>query len=119
MKRGPLFESRLAAYFTAALGHPVERRVMGGIKDKGDLTGISNWTIEAKNLTKNLTLGQAMNEARKEAVNARCRYFAAVLNRRSHGLERSYAVLELWELAELIADQMELAALRGAVSPER
>lgn len=113
MKKGPLFESRLAAYFTKMLGIPVERRVMGGAKDKGDLGGIPDWIIEAKNVTI-AGLGAAMNEAKREAVNAQVRYFAAVLNRRSHGLERGYAVLELWELAELIADQLELARLRRA-----
>lgn len=112
MKRGPHFESRLAAFFTATLGRPVERRVMGGAKDKGDLAGIPWWVIEAKNVTI-AGLGQAMNEARKEAENDGCRYFAAILNRRSHALERSYAVLELWELAELIKAQLELAALRA------
>jgi len=112
MKRGPLFESRLAAFFSRTLNIPVERRVMGGVRDKGDLAGIPDWVIEAKNVTIS-GLGQAMNEAKREAVNARARYFAAILNRRSHGLERSYAVLELWELGELIADQLELAALRA------
>lgn len=113
MKRGPHFEKRLAAFFTVALGRPVERRVMGGTKDRGDLAGIPDWTIEAKNLSANLTLGQAMNEAAKEAANAGTRFFAAILNRRSHDLERSYAVVELWELAELIAAQIELRRLKG------
>lgn len=114
MKRGPHYESRLAAFFSLVLGIPVERRVMGGVRDRGDLAGIPDWVIEAKNVTV-ACLGQAMNEAKKEAANAGCRYFAAILNRRNHDLERSYAVLELWELAELVAAQLELAALRATV----
>ena len=113
MKKGPLYESRLAAYFTRMLGIPVERRVMGGARDRGDLAGIPDWTVEAKNVTIS-SLGAALNEAKREAVNAGTRYFALVLNRRSHDLERGYAVIELWELAELIAAQIELAALRRA-----
>lgn len=111
MKRGPRFESRLAAFFTVALDRPVERRVMGGANDRGDLAGIPDWVIEAKNVTV-AQLGQTMNEAKREAANAGCRFFAAVINRRSHALERSYAVVELEQLAELIAAQIELAALK-------
>ena len=111
MKKGPSYESRLVAFLTRVLEIPVERRVMGGANDKGDVAGIPNWVIEAKNVTIS-GLGQAMNEAKREARNAGARYYAAVLNRRSHDLERSYAVVELWELAELIAAQLELAALR-------
>lgn len=114
MKRGPHYESRLAAFFSAVLGIPVERRVMGGIRDRGDLAGIPDWIIEAKNVT-TACLGTAMNEAKKEAANAGCRYFTAILNRRNHGLERSYAVVELWALAELIAAQLELRALRQSL----
>lgn len=114
MKRGPHYESRLAAFFSRVLGIPVERRVMGGALDRGDLAGIPDWVIEAKNVSM-ACLGQAMNEAKKEAGNAGARYFAAVLNRRSHDLERSYAVVELWALAEIIRDQLELRALQSRI----
>lgn len=112
---GTRFAQRLADYLTVALGTPVERRVQHGTKDMGDLSGLPpDWVCEVK-ATRTIALGQTMNEAQKEAANADARHFAAVFNRRSHDLRRSYGVVELHELARLW--RLELWA-RTAGAPE-
>lgn len=101
MKAGPRFEAALAAYYSENTPYEVERRVQGGSNDRGDLGGIRNWVVEAK-ATGSIALGPTMNEAQKEARNARADHFVAVHNRKCHALERSYATVELWEHARLL-----------------
>lgn len=101
MKTGPKFEKDVAALLTGLTPYEVERRVQGGARDRGDLSGIPGWVHELKSEAR-IVLGSTMNEAQKEARNAGVDHWAAVHKRRSHHLERSYVTVELWEHARLL-----------------
>jgi hypothetical protein len=111
VKAGPKYESRVVNYFCEQ-GLPCERRVQGGSRDRGDLAGIRGWTLELKNTGK-IELGPTMNEAKKEADNAETDHWAAIHNRRNHGLERSYVTIELWEFARLLRIERECGLPRS------
>ena len=40
MKKGPLFEKQVVVYLQRAFGDTIERRVMGGANDRGDVAGV-------------------------------------------------------------------------------
>lgn len=101
-RAGSRYAGRLALYLARTLGLPVERRVDGGVRDRGDIAGIPGWVIEAK-ATRAIELGSTMNEAKREATNAGVAHYAAIHNRRSHDLGRSFATVELWEFARLVS----------------
>jgi len=102
-KRGTQFESDVVA-FLRRVGFPhAERRALGGIHDRGDILGIPGWVLEAK-ATREIDLAGALTEAAAEARNAGARYYAAIVKRRRKPTHEAYAVLPLWALAELLAD---------------
>lgn len=79
-KKGSAWESAICLYL-AGNGFPhVERRVLTGSLDRGDIAGIPGVVIEAKNC-KTVTLGAWIDEAAVEAVNDRAD-FAAVWHHR-------------------------------------
>ena len=72
MKKGPLFEAQLVEYLKASGLPATERRIMGGIRDRGDMAGIPDVCIEAKNSPDYLhKLAGWLDEANQEAVNAK------------------------------------------------
>jgi predicted transcriptional regulator len=88
-QKGTRFETEVAEY----LG--VERRTLGGSKDRGDLA-IVNWALELK-ATREIDLASAIDEARVEAKNAKAPYFAAIVKRRRKGVSEAYFVMTLAE----------------------
>ena len=84
MKKGPLFEAQVVAWLRDH-GFPyAERRVMGGARDRGDITGIPGVCLELKNC-KQMSLGPWMDEAAVEAARGGDAIFAVVHKRRLHG----------------------------------
>ena len=55
MKKGPLFEKMIVEDLRRTFGDSIERRVMGGKNDRGDVAGVfwrgREFVIEAKNVT--------------------------------------------------------------------
>jgi hypothetical protein len=100
VKAWALFEKRVVEFLSIQTGYALERRVMGGQNDRGDVSGLPDRVVEVK--TGAISLGTAMNEAKKEAANAKVTHYVVVNNRRSHELSRSYATVELWEYAHLL-----------------
>lgn len=58
-----------------------ERRAMSGTQDRGDIAGIPGVALEVKNC-REMRLGPWMDEATREASNARARIFAVIHKRR-------------------------------------
>jgi len=101
--KGTAFESAVRDFF-AAHGFPTcERRTLYGAQDKGDLSGIAGWTFELKN-EKTLNIAGAVDEAKKEARNAKTFWFAAIVKRKGKGVAEAYAVMPLSQLAAIIAE---------------
>ncbi|MCA1571965.1 MAG: hypothetical protein LC798_16970 [Chloroflexi bacterium] len=98
--KGTAWERRLADYLR--LLHPnAERRVSEGRNDRGDVSGIPGWVVEAK-CCRQIDLAGWIDEAEKEARSAGVSRFAVVFPRRSHATAKAYAVVPLWLLSELM-----------------
>lgn len=96
-KKGTAFETALVAHIVAA-GLDARRVPLTGAHDKGDIHVTANGdlhVIEAKN-RRGYAVAEAVDQARKEAVNAGSMFPAAVLKRNGIGdIGRSFVVLEL------------------------
>lgn len=110
-RRGSRFELDLLAYFREG-GYNTERTPRTGTKDEGDLVvrlGDHAIVVEAK-ATKAINLSEFVAEAKVEADNwASSRghnpfrvWPLVVVKRRNHGIDKSYAVVELDTLLRLI-----------------
>jgi len=99
--KGTAFESRLVSYLNAQ-GFPLaERRALSGALDKGDVSGVP-FVIEAKSC-RALDLSGWCDEAAKEAKTAGVgNRWSVVFPRRSHTMDKAYAVISLELLAELM-----------------
>lgn len=97
-KKGTAFESALVAHIEAA-GFPARRVTLHGAHDQGDVhvhdgTG-SLHVIEAK-CRKGYNLPEAVDQAKREAINAGSMFPVAVLKRNGVGdVGRSFVVMEL------------------------
>jgi hypothetical protein len=104
-KKGARWEVRLVDWLTTR-GHPhAHRRAKQGRNDRGDVGGITGWVIEAKNC-RAVTLAAWLDEAEKEAANAGVSRFAVVFPRKSHTVDKAYAVMPAWLLAELMREDV-------------
>lgn len=89
--------------FFAAHGFPFcERRVDGGVRDRGDVAGIPGVVVQCKN-TARIDLAEALTEARKQASEADAPMYFAAIKRRNHSVAKGYAVFELDQAAALLA----------------
>lgn len=96
-RKGSSYARDVCQYLAETLGLPVERRVDGGTKDRGDVAGVPGWVLEAK-ACRQLDLAGWMEEALKEAANDGAPYYAVVAKRRMKGVQQSYVILplEIW-----------------------
>ncbi len=114
-RKGSAWERRLVD-FLRANGHPqAERRVTEGRKDRGDVSGIPGWVLEAKNC-RVIELGPWMDEARKEALRDGSPCYAVVFPRRNHTTAEAFAVLPLWLLAQLMRENVNDPGPKEAAS---
>lgn len=110
-RKGSQFERDVVAAMRAEGLDGAHRTRAGWQDDRGDIDGVDDWTIEAKNhqrLSEALSLG--VDQAEVEATNAGTRWFAAVVKRRGRSARDAYVVLPLWLWCRLVA---ELLARRG------
>lgn len=96
-RKGSAFARDVCQYLRDSLGLPIERRVDGGIRDRGDVAGVPGFVLEVKNC-RSIDLAGWMDEALKEAANDGAPFYAVVAKRRMKGVHQSYVVmpLEIW-----------------------
>ena len=100
-RKGSAFETACIEYMRNH-GFPyAERRVPTGARDRGDLGGVPGLMLEFKN-HKLIDLAGFMDEVVAEKNHAHAQVGAAVVKRRNHSIERSYAVLEFKDFLDLI-----------------
>ena len=102
-RTGSEWETRLASHLTQrkTFGGEVFRAPRWGAKDKGDLVNTGDFAFEAK-ATKTIDLSGFLGETETERINAGRRWGVCVVKRRNHPVGRSYAVMELDSLLDLI-----------------
>lgn len=108
MKRGPLFEKQVVEYLRGAFGDAIERRVMGGRNDRGDVAGVffrgRPFVVEVKNRAR-LELAAWMDELEAECGNADTDLGAVVFHRKGRGARSmgdQYALMDLRTLCRLL-----------------
>jgi len=100
-QKGSRFERAVAEYLVGRGFIGVDRGVLRGAKDQGDLIGLPSWALELK-ATKQIDLAAAVDEARIEARNAGKPNFAAVIKRRRKPISESYVVVPLAEFTRFL-----------------
>jgi hypothetical protein len=99
--RGARYERAVADLFQAAGFMWADRKAKRGPRDRGDVTGIEDWTLECKDWEK-INLAGFVDEATIEAANAGTPWFAAIIKRRRKNVRDSYVVMPLWLFIELV-----------------
>jgi len=116
MKKGPWMEARTVEYLNRAFQtNAIERRVMGGANDRGDVAGVyfhgRPFVIEVKNRTA-VTPAQWFKELADECGNADTDMGAVVFHRKGKGARSmgdQYVLMDLRTLVRLLgADDGEL-----------
>jgi hypothetical protein len=100
-RKGPRFERLVADYLQAEGFLAADRRIKHGAKDKGDITGIPDWTLELKD-TEPMNFSALLNQAIIEAANAGTTFFAGIQKRRNKNVRDAYVVLPLWLFARVL-----------------
>jgi hypothetical protein len=107
-KAGTQFAEDIAKWLTRALGVPVERRVLHGRNDMGDLSGLQairggSIVAELKNVQKT-ALGPWLDEAERERFNADAAYAVVIHKRYGRGDPADqYVTMSVSTFAHLLA----------------
>jgi len=109
MKKGPLFEKQVVVYLQRAFDSAsIERRVMGGANDRGDVAGLywqgKPFVLEVKNRNR-VELAAWMGELDAECGNADTDMGAVVFHRKGRGagsMGDQYVLMDLRTLARLL-----------------
>lgn len=106
-RKGTKFESELVAYLRYHLeSQDIERRALSGTQDRGDIAGLKDWTIEAKNHNAQNFAGW-LDETQREQANAGTPYGLLVVRRRMKPVGQSFAVMTLDQLIDIMLDLEE------------
>ena len=109
MKKGPLFEKQVVVYLQRAFDSAsIERRVMGGANDRGDVAGLywhgKPFVLEIKNRNR-VELAAWMGELEAECGNADTDMGAVVFHRKGRGagsMGDQYVLMDLRTLVRLL-----------------
>ena len=115
MKKGPLFEKQVVEYLRETFGDSIERRVLGGANDRGDVAGVyfhgQPFVVEIKNRART-ELAAWMDELADECGNADTDLGVVVFHRKGKGAQSmgdQYVIMDLRTLCRLLgADDGEL-----------
>jgi hypothetical protein len=105
--KGSKWELDVARYFNERGFPDVERRYgAGATLDKGDINGVKDTVVEAKNWAK-ITLSTIMDEALVEQKNAKKRFGISVIKRRNRNVKEAYVVMTLEQWIDLYSVYVE------------
>jgi len=99
--KGSKWELDVAKYFNECGFPDVERRYgAGATLDKGDINGVKDTVVEAKNWAK-ISLSTIVDEALVEQKNAKKRFGISVIKRRNRNVKEAYVVMTLEQWIDL------------------
>ena len=95
------------ARFLREHGFPGAERIRVKHPDRGDVGGLTDWTIECKNIGK-LLLSEAMDQAARARVVNGTPWSVCFVQRRNHPAGRAFAVVELaqWAATARMLDEV-------------
>ena len=85
----------------------VFRLAPGGPQDPGDIGGLPDWALECRDRQKQ-DLSKNVRDANSRAVAKGCRWGAAVMKKREHGVEDGYVVMDLRTFALVLNEIADL-----------
>ena len=113
-QKGNSFAEQFANYAARKLGDDIERRVLHGTKDRGDIAGLyirgKRTAVECKNC-KRMDLSGWINEAEEERANDDAEFGIVVHKRRGYGEAKfggNYVTMTVDTLLGIVAGAMEL-----------
>lgn len=114
-RKGASFEAQAVEYASRRLGDDrIERRLMGGANDRGDIAGLyirgDRLVVECKNC-KRMELAEWVDEAETERLNDDAGYKCVLHKRRGCGPKNfggNYVTMEFDDLLAIIAGGREL-----------
>ena len=99
--KGSKWELDVVKYFNERGFPEVERRYgAGATLDKGDINGVKDTVVEAKNWAK-ISLSTIMDEALVEQKNAKKKFGISVIKRRNRNVKEAYVVMTLEQWIDL------------------
>ena len=105
--RGTAWEGKVVDFLQSRGHREVYRMAPGGIHDAGDVGGLPDWAIEARDRAK-ISLAENCDDAVARAREKKCRYGIAFIKRRGRPVTDAYVVMtaETWAdvLDELARD---------------
>ena len=102
--KGSKWERDLVEYFRSRGYLKVQRRYGAGAQhDTGDLSGINDVVIEAKDCKK-ITLSTFMDETKVETENAKADFGVCIIKRARKPVSQAYVVVPLEDFVTLLAN---------------
>ena len=99
--KGSKWELDVARYFNERGFPEVERRYgAGATLDKGDINGVKDTVVEAKNWAK-ISLSTIMDETLVEQKNAKKKFGIAIIKRRNKNVSQAYVMMTLEQWIDL------------------
>lgn len=100
-KKGTAFERAVADYLNERLPWLIDRMVLHGGQDRGDIIGVPDWVLECK-ATREFKLAQFVTEAEVEAGNAGVPFGAAVVKSPGRPVDDAFVVVSLRQFVEMV-----------------
>ena len=102
--KGSAYERAIAQELVEHGFENVERMYGAGRQDdRGDIRGLSRWTIEAKDHAKH-DLGGWLGELHNEMTNAKTKFGAVLIKKRGKNVRESYCLIPWAVLIELLKE---------------
>jgi len=101
-KKGTSYERAVANYLNERLPWLIDRMVLYGNQDRGDISGIPDWAIECK-ATREFKLAKFVAEAEAEAENLGVPFGAAIVKSPGRPVEDSFVVVSLRQFADMLS----------------
>jgi Holliday junction resolvase len=105
-QKGTAWETEVVRYLRDR-GFEVERRALTGTQDRGDITGVPDFTVECKNAA-NQTWALWMDELERERRNDGAKYGLLVVRRRMKPVAQAYAMMRLDDMVGLMIERHTL-----------
>jgi hypothetical protein len=106
-RAGTAWEREIVDYAIGRGHWGAERRALAGSNDRGDVVGLTDLVVEAKN-ERSIEWAAGVDEAEREASNAGTRYFVAVFKRRRKNVAEAYAATKLGNFLAMYEELLEL-----------
>ena len=106
--KGTRWENSVAKYLRDQGFTEVFRLAPGGPQDPGDIGGLPDWALECRDRQKQ-DLSKNVRDANSRAVAKGCRWGAAVMKKREHGVQDGYVVMDLRTFALVLTEIADLS----------